>query len=200
MEENQRSSLNSDSRDSDKNLMSVISPPPFSSEEYLPIALISAANAYSKCRDYESHSQRILYSKKNENQRKSLSPLLNRKGNITNDTARNSPFRRIDVDSHQHISNPISIADFLYCAPSDVKNPIMSLVDSEDDEEADEDTNSKKWENLKNSISEHNNLLSNSSQCIDGFSFPIPLSRGASLVPPYAILYPSETDTSETDL
>jgi len=76
----------------------------------------------------------------------------------------------------------------------------MSLVDSEDDEEADEDTNSKKWENLKNSISEHNNLLSNSSQCIDDFSFPIPLSRGTSLVPPYAALYPSESDTSETGL
>ena len=98
-------------------------------------SVYTAANAYSKCRDYESHSQRISYPKKNENQRKSLSPLLNRKGNITNDTARNSPFRRIDVDSHQHISNPISITDFLNCAPSDVKNPIMSLVDSEDDAE-----------------------------------------------------------------
>jgi hypothetical protein len=154
-----------------------------SSADFLPaVALASAANAYSMCREYESKIMKKSY----DSHQSSYLP-LHVKDLISSDTPK-PPISRACAKDLQHLLKPISIADFLNAPPLETKNCKMSLVDSDDE---DEDAT---WEIIKKSLSEHNRPTNSNTNTLqlpplnlepmsstDSSAFPIPLSRGTSL-------------------
>lgn len=161
--------------------MEAISPLP-SAADFLPaVALASAANAYSLCREYECE----IMKKSSDSHQTSFLP-LHGKDRISSDTP-TPPIPRASTKDLQQLLKPISIADFLNAPPLETKNNCkMNLVDSDDE---DEDAT---WEILKKSLSEHNRPCTNNTSQLpplplepmsstDSSAFPIPFSRGTSL-------------------